>query len=118
MAERKIRKGENFEEIFKKILEDKGFIKIRRAGALDFEAEKNGKKYSIEVKGTEQSEKYMMRGPSWMQIKEFHKAKKRGNRVWLVFVHGCYKEYSIFEMVDFNRLPVMSKTKAKFMPEK
>jgi len=105
MAKRKIRKGETFEQAFKKILEDKGFAGIKRAGVLDFEAEKDGKKYSIEVKGTEQPEKLMMRGPSWIQIKEFCNAKKRGNKTWLVFVHGRNRQYSVFEMIDFGQLP-------------
>ena len=104
MVRSKIRKGQDFEQIFKKILQDEGFA-VRRTGVLDFEAEKEGKKYSIEVKGTGQSEEKMMRGPSWIQIKEFYNAKERGNKTWLVFVHSRYKQYSIFEMIGFNQLP-------------
>lgn len=79
------------------ILEQKGFKSIKLLGKpYDFEAEKDGLKYGIEVKGSDISFT-----TSWSQLKQLHfdHFLPKGHKALLMFVTEK-GHYCIFEMVD------------------
>jgi hypothetical protein len=90
------------------ILEKKDFRGIKFLGRpYDFEAEKDGIQYGIEVKGSSISFTI-----DWLQIKQLHFQHflPKGHKALLMFVteESCY---CIFEMVDAQTVRVSSTEK-------
>ena len=97
-----------YELAAKRILTAKGFTDIRkRSSGCDFDAERNGTKYLIEVKGGSQSEGFPLPGPRWSQIREMNEAVNAEKKALLMFINANYFEFAIFELADF--CPIESK---------
>jgi len=94
--------------IARSILEAKGFKNFRFLGKpYDFEAEKDGIKYGIEVKGSDIS--YNI---SWHQIERLHFQHflPKGHKALLMFVTEDSR-YCIFEIVDAQTIRGLSTEK-------
>lgn len=97
-----------YELAAKRILTAKGFTGIRkRSSGCDFDAERNGAKYLIEVKGGSKNQVFPLPGPKWSQIRELNAAVNAGKKALLLFINANYFEFAIFEMADFR--PIKSK---------
>ena len=94
-----------YELAAKKLLTAKGFTNVqKRPSGYDFDAEKNGLQYLIEVKGGSRREVFPLPGPKWSQIKELGEVGGHGKRALLMFINANYFEFAIFEMVEFGFL--------------
>jgi len=92
---------DEYELAAKKILRAKGFLKVReRSRGCDFDGEREGTQYLIEVKGGSQSEVFPLPGPKWSQIRELRQAIGAGKKALLVFINAKYFEFAIFQMVE------------------
>ena len=92
-----MRNSEYYEDFAVRILEQKGFINIKRLGKpYDIEAEKDGLKYAIEVKGSNISFT-----TSWSQVRQMYRDHflLKDHRVLLMFVTED-GNYCIFQMID------------------
>jgi len=89
--------GALYEQIAMKILEILGFRNIRKGTRLDFEAEKDGKEYVIEVKGSGKGEDVVIR---WYQLeREWDIYVEEGKIPLLMFV-SSRGQWLIYELFD------------------
>ena len=96
---------DEYELAAKRILATKGFLNIRkRSSGCDFDAERDGTRYLIEVKGGSKSEVFPLPGPKWSQIRELGEAVSAGKKALLMFINAYYFEFAIFEMVESGAL--------------
>lgn len=80
----------------------KGFKNVQYVGKpYDFRAEKDGFRFTIEIKGTEQSGVMGRLVVPWHELKPLYKRylMKKNEKALLMFVNMSY-EYAIFEMLD------------------
>jgi len=90
--------GKHFEMIAVDILEEKGFENIRRDAGVDYEAEKDGMEYAIEVKGTQG---LRMTVP-WSQLESLHNSRLSGKQSIMLFICDTTNKfgYCMLEVVD------------------
>lgn len=90
--------GKHFERIAIDILEKKGFENIHRGAEVDYEAEKDGVGYAIEVKGTQG---LRMTVP-WSQLESLHNSCLSGKQSIMLFICDTTNKfgYCVLEVVD------------------
>jgi Holliday junction resolvase len=96
--------GAVFEQIAVEILKRLGFVNISRGTRWDFDAEKDGKQYIIEVKGSGRGEDVVIR---WHQLAALWEAYTNyGSEPLLLFVNSK-GEWNIYAFYDgFIELPL------------
>jgi len=89
--------GKAFEMFAKEILKKLGFINVKRSvHGLDFDAEKDGKVYTVEVKGTKTGEDIVIR---WNQLKRLWEIEVLVGIHMIMFVNYEGK-WCIYQMFD------------------
>ena len=89
--------GTAFELSGAEILKKLGFTNVRkRTKGYDFDAEKDGKEYAIEVKGTKSGEDVVIK---WHQIRELWWSQDYKKKPLLMFINA-EGEWSIYELLD------------------
>jgi Holliday junction resolvase len=114
--------GSRYESLAKSMLEKVGFQNVRRAPAAtgyDFDADKDGENYAIEVKGTGISAYYTPLQLRWKDLQHLSRAHRLGKQPLLVTINsesrGIFWKPTHIDMVDdqWQRVILKESTRVK-----